>query len=95
MATPAQIQAALADAQAASLSWGEMAVLLKRAIVNAQINGSGTVQIPIQSTASDGTSVTMMSITEAAKLAAKWESMDYGGVVSQYAELRAPGEHCQ
>lgn len=94
MATTAQIQAALADAQASALSWGEMAVLMKRAIVNAQVTGSSTVALPVQATSADGSSVTMISIIEAAKLAAKWESMDSGGVVAQYAELRDAGDHC-
>lgn len=91
MATPAQIQAALAEAQQASLSWGEMAALLKYAIVQAQISGSGTVQLPVASVSADGTSVNQLPIDQASALAAKWESMDYGGVVGQYAELREPG----
>lgn len=68
-----------------------MAVLLKRAIVNAQISGSGTVQLPVQAVSADGTSVNTMTIAEASELVRKWESLDHGGIVSQYAELHDTG----
>jgi hypothetical protein len=87
MATPAQIQAALATARANALSWGDKAMLLSMAIDNALVNGAGEVEMPIEIGGSDGTNWTRMKISEAAALVAKWKALDSGGIVGQLNEF--------
>ena len=87
MATPAQIQAALADAQTNALGWGDKATLLRRAIDNAIVNGSGECEIPWQTTGANGISITRISIKEAVDMAVRFESLDSGGVIGQYVEF--------
>ena len=87
MATPAQIQAALADAQTNALGWGEKAALLRRAIDNAIVNGTGECEIPWQTTGANGISITRISIKEAVDMAVRFESLDSGGVIGQYVEF--------
>jgi|GEM_PF-5466810 len=91
MATTAQIQAALATAQSSALSWGDKADLLRLAIDNALVGGAGEVELPWANVGADGTNIARMSIKEAAELAVKFDSMDSGGIVGQYVELRDPG----
>lgn len=87
MATAAQIQAALADAQTNALSWGDKATLLRRAIDNALLDGSGLCIVPWNNVASDGTSIARLTIDAAVALAVKLESLDSGGVIPQYVEF--------
>lgn len=95
MATTAQIQAALADAQSGGLSWGEKAALLKKAIDNALVTDSGTVELPWTTAGSDGTSLSRIPLDQAVALAVKLESLDSGGLVGQYAELRDADGRCR
>jgi hypothetical protein len=87
MATTAQIQAALADAQANALGWSDKAALLRRAIDNAIINGSGECELPWQTTGANGVSITRISIKEAVDMAIRFESLDSGGVIGQFVEF--------
>ena len=87
MATAAQIQAALADAQTNALGWGDKATLLRRAIDNAIINGSGECEIPWQTTGANGVSITRISIKDAVDMAIRFESLDSGGIVPQFVEF--------
>jgi hypothetical protein len=87
MATAAQIQAALADAQTNALSWSDKAALLRRAIDSAIISGSGDCEIPWQTTAADGVSIQRIAIKDAVEMAIRFESLDSGGVVPQYVEF--------
>ena len=87
MATTAQVQAALADAQTNALGWGDKALLLRRAIDNAIVNGSGECEIPWQTTGANGISITRISIKEAVDMAIRFESLDSGGVIGQYVEF--------
>jgi hypothetical protein len=87
MATPAQIQTALADSQAADLDWSQMAMLMKRAIINALVTSSADVELPAQVISSSGASISRMSITEAQALYSRFASMGSGGLVAQLAEF--------
>lgn len=87
MATTAQIQAALADAQANALGWADKAALLRRAIDNAIINGSGECEIPWQTTGANGISITRITIKDAVDMAVRFEALDSGGVIGQYVEF--------
>lgn len=87
MATTAQIQAALADAQANGLGWSDKAALLRRAIDNAIINGSGECELPWQTTGANGISITRISIKEAVDMAIRFEALDSGGIIAQYVEF--------
>ena len=87
MATPAQIQTALADSQAADLDWSEMAVLMKRAIINAMVNSSSEVALPAQVVSSSGASVSVVSMSEAMTLYSRFAAMGSGGIVGQYVEF--------
>lgn len=87
MATAAQIQAALADAQTNALSWGDKAALLRRAIDNAIVANDGTIEIPWQTMGSDGTNITRITLTEAVDMAVRFERLDGGGIVAQYVEF--------
>jgi hypothetical protein len=87
MATTAQVQAALADAQANALGWGDKAALLRRAIDNAIINGSGECELPWQTTGANGISITRITIKEAVDMAIRFESLDCGGIVGQLVEF--------
>jgi hypothetical protein len=89
-ATPAQIQTALADAQANNLSYAHKAILLSAAIDQSLVNGSGEVSLPWTSTGSDGTTITRMSLNDAVTLLARLRSMQYGGIVGQYVEFQNP-----
>lgn len=90
MATAAQIQAALATAKANDLTYADMAILLKAAILAALVDGTGSLILPWQSTASDGTSVTRTSIEAAQRLLEFCQRNMSGGVVSQPGEFRSP-----
>lgn len=87
MATTAQIQAALADASANDISWAEGAKIIRRAIWNATINGSGECEIPWQTTGANGISITRLSVKEAVDLAVRFERLDSGGVIGQLVEF--------
>lgn len=87
MATPAQIQTALADAVATDLDWSEMAVLMKRAILNAMVSSSSEVSLPAQVISSSGASVSRVSIAEATDLYNRFSGMASGGVFAQFAEF--------
>jgi hypothetical protein len=90
MATPAVLQAALATAQASDLDWDQMALLLKNAIANAIVSGTGTVSLPWSSTSSDGSSMTRMSLAEAVKAYAQFSAMASGGIIPQNIEFQQP-----
>lgn len=90
MATASQIQLALANARAADISYSDMALLLKHALLGAMLDGSGSLVLPWQTTASDGTSITRMAITEARLLLEFLQANANGGVVVQYGEFRNP-----
>jgi hypothetical protein len=87
MATAAQIQAALADAQTNALSWSDKAALLRRAIDNAIISGTGECEIPWQTTSADGVSIQRIAIKDAVDMAIRFEALDSGGIVGQYVEF--------
>jgi hypothetical protein len=90
MATAAQIQAALASAKAADLSYSDMAVLIRQAIMSAFLDGSGNVALPWQSTGSDGTNIVRMPIEAAQRLLDWVETQASSGVVCQRGEFRNP-----
>jgi hypothetical protein len=90
MATTAQIQAALATARNNDISYADMAAMLKAAIISAYLDGSGSLALPWQSTASDGTSITRVPLDGAHNLLKFCERMATGGVVSQLAEFSNP-----
>ncbi len=87
--TDAQLQAALVSA-AAQLSWGEMAALMKKAIVEAHFDGSGNVQLPWQSVNSDGTSITRVPYDRAVSFYDFCVKHASGGIVAQLSEFRLP-----
>jgi len=89
VATSVQIQAALAEANAADLSFDDMAKLLKRAIVNAIINGSGELALPWQTVGSDGTSIARLPLDAAQRLLDFCIQRASSGVVAQLAEFPA------
>ncbi len=87
MATGAEIQAALADAIENDLSFADMATLLKRALINAVVGSSTSIEIPWQSTASRGTSIMRMDMGAAERLLDFCTKRAAGGVVAQYVEF--------
>ena len=87
MATTAQIQAALADAQANALGWADKAKIIRRAIDNALFSGSGECELPWEITGANGVSITRISIKEAVDMAIRFESLDSGGVIGQFVEF--------
>lgn len=87
--TDAQLQAALVSA-AAQLSWGEMAALMKKAVIEAHFDGTGSVVLPWQSVNSDGTSITRIPYDRAVSFLDFCVKRASGGVVSQLAEFRTP-----
>lgn len=89
MATGATIQSVLADALTNDISFADMAVLVKRAIVNALISGSNTCQIPISSGTVDGVEATM-TLQSAQELLDFCLKRAAGGVVPQWAEFKEP-----
>ena len=86
MPTSAQIQAALAAAQADKLTWAEKADLLEYAITTALLP-NGEVALPAFMVSADGASVQTMTIEQATMIATKWRSLDSGGVIPQYVEF--------
>lgn len=87
--TDAQLQAALVSG-AADLSWGEMARLMKKAIIEAHFTSSGTVTLPWQSVTSDGTALVRLPIASAISFLDFCVKRQSGGVVSQLSEFRNP-----
>ncbi len=90
MATAAQIQAALATAKASDISYGDMAILLKAAILASYLDGTGALTLPWVTTASDGTSISRVSVDQAKHMLEYCQRLASGGVVSQPAEFRNP-----
>lgn len=87
MATRAQIEAALATAQANRLTWSEKADLLEDAMTTALLPDGVTLALPAFMVSSDGTSASTMTLEAAGNLALKWRNMDTGGIVPQYVEF--------
>lgn len=87
--TDAQIQAALISGTA-DLSWAEMARLLKKAIIEAYFTSAGAINLPWQSVASDGTTITRIPLANAVSFLDFCTRRISGGVVSQLAEFRLP-----
>jgi len=87
--TDAQLQAALLSGTA-DLSWGEMARLLKKAIIEAHFTNAGVVAIPWQVVASDSTSITRVPLASAISFLDFCVKRQSGGIVSQLAEFRSP-----
>ena len=87
MPTPEQIQAALVIAQANSLSYVQMADLLRYAISAAMVSGAGDIEIPWNNVSANGVTISRMPITEAVALEIKYRSMDSGGIVPQLMEF--------
>ena len=88
-ATIAQIQTALADARTSALSWSDKAALLRRAIDNAIVTGTGECELPWTQTGADGVSLTRITLKEAVDIAVRFEALDSGGVIGQYVEFRS------
>jgi hypothetical protein len=88
MATTAQVQAALAEASSSSLSWAQKATLLRRAIDNAIVSGSGECELPWTQTGANGVNISRISLKEAVDMAIKFEALDSGGIVPQFVEFR-------
>ncbi len=86
MATAAEIQAVLADALANDISWADLAIILKRALINSMISGSD-VSLPWKSVNSDGTAITR---DDAERLLQLCNRMSGGGIQPQLGEFRNP-----
>lgn len=87
MPTPAQIRTALATAQTNTLTYTEMADLLRYAIAAAMVDGSGDIALPWASVSADGVSQSRLTIVEAADLERRFRSLDSGGVIPQLVEF--------
>lgn len=87
MATSAQIQAALADAAANDLDYRQQALLLRRAVTNALVTGTGEITLPFTAVGADGAQITTMSIDAALTMAVRLENLATGGIVAQYVEF--------
>lgn len=88
--SPATVQAAVAAAQAADIDWSDMALLLKQAITQAILSATGEVELPWSSTGADGVQMTRISLEDATKMYAKFNSLSSGGLVPQLVEFSNP-----
>ena len=86
MATAAEIQSALAFAKENDLSWADIAVLAKSALISSMLS-NGSLTVPWRSVGSDGTSITRESLVELIRFC---ESQAAGGAVAQYVEFTGP-----
>lgn len=89
MATGPNIQQVLADAQLYDLSWDDLAVIVKRAILNALIDQNNNCIIPISAAGKDGATISM-TLDSARNLLKELLALASGGIVAQYAELGEP-----
>lgn len=86
--TNAQLQLAIVNARAYSLSWDDIAEIVKTGIAFAQLNGSLEAEFTWSSVNSDGTSVTRMSMLDAVKFYQLINNLNTGGIVAQYCEFQ-------
>lgn len=89
MATGATIQSVLADVRTNDISFEDMALIVKRAILNALIDNNSNCIIPISSVGKDGATVNM-PIEQATALMDQLLKLASGGVVAQTAEFQDP-----
>lgn len=89
MANAADIQALIADVSANDIDFGDLAKVVKRALLNALLDPNGNVIIPYTSVGGDAFTATV-SIEAAQNLLDFCLRRAGGGLVAQYVEFRDP-----